>query len=66
MDWDAYAGYVLLALVVFRLLWDFLAARPRGSHVSSPHREKPPAISRSCSDENPTVRLATIRPGAGW
>ena len=45
---------------------DFLAGRPRGSHVSSPRRKGLPAISRSCSDESPTVRLATIRPAAGW
>jgi cytochrome b len=53
MDWHAYAGYALLALVVFRLLWGFfgsetarfapfLAAPRRGAHhLAHLFRRKP-------------------------
>ena len=66
MDWHAYAGYALLALVVFRLFWGFFGGETARFARSSPRRKGLPAISRSCSDESPTVRLATIRPAAGW
>ena len=66
MDWHARAGYALLTLVIFRILWGSSAARRRGSQAFSLLRAPPPDTLLTPFAANPTARPGTIPPPDGW
>jgi cytochrome b len=66
MDWHAWTGDTLLALLLFRLLWGFFGSETArfSAFLASPRAARSNSLMGFVA--NPIAKSAIIQPAAGW